>query len=207
LVAAFVLAVFLFFFVREIHPFLALNDPIHDGLLVVEGWTPDYGLKIAIDELKRDHYEKIYVTGGPLEWGTYLTPFKNYAELGASTLRGLGLASNQVQAVPAPFVRQDRTYTSAVYLKKWWVEHGITPTRVHLISYGPHCRRSRFLYEKAMGPGVKIGVTSLPSDEYDEAHWWRYSAGVRVVIGEGLAYIYARFLFSPHGVPVPAGDR
>jgi DUF218 domain-containing protein len=190
-------AVFLTITFRSLHPFLAVNDPIPDGLLVVEGWTADYGLEVAVDEFKRDHYQKIYVTGGPLESGTHLSAYQTYAQLGAATLVKLGLDSNVVQAVPAPLVRQDRTYTSAVIFKKWLIEHGIRPTRIHLMSDGPHARRSRLLYQKAMGDGVLIGVTSIPSKEYDQRHWWRYSAGVRNVIGEGLAYLYARFLFYP----------
>jgi uncharacterized SAM-binding protein YcdF (DUF218 family) len=182
---------------RSLHPFLAVNEPITDGLLVVEGWSPDYGLALAAQEFARDHYQRIYVTGGPLEYGTYLTGFKSYAEVGAATLIKLGLDSNVVQAVPAPKVRQDRTYVSAVALKHWLLAHQIKPERIHLISDGPHCRRSRLLYQKAMGKDVTIGVTSIPSKDYDEAHWWRYSAGVRSVIGEGLAYLYARFLFFP----------
>ena len=182
---------------RSLHPFLAVNNPISDGLLVVEGWTPDYLLQVAAEEFKRDHYEKIYVTGGPLEYGTYLLDYKSYAQLGATTLMKIGLDSNVVQAVPAPFVRQDRTYTSALTLKRWLLAHDIKPTRIHLISEGPHTRRSRLLYQKAMGEGVVIGVTSVPCKEYDPQHWWRYSAGVRTVIGEGLAYLYARFLFFP----------
>lgn len=197
LVFGLILALVLVVFVREIHPFLAVNDPIHDGLLVVEGWTPDYGLELAIEEFKRDHLQKIYVTGGPLESGAYLSAYKTYAQIGAATLVKLGLDSNVVQAVPAPPVRQDRTYTSALSLKKWWLEHGITPKRIQLISDGPHSRRSRLLYQKAMGPDVVIGVTSIPLREYDQRQWWRYSAGVRAVIGEGLAYLYARFLFFP----------
>ena len=187
--------------IRELHPFLAINEPIHDGLLVVEGWTPDYGLQIAVEEFKRDHYRKIYVTGGPIEYGARLIEYKTYAELGAATLMKLGLESNAVQAVPAPQVRQDRTYNSAVALKKWLIGQGITPERIHLISDGPHTRRSRLLFQKAMGPGVVIGVTSVPSKDYDEEHWWHYSTGVRNVIGEGLAYLYARFIFSPPKQP------
>lgn len=183
--------------VRGLHAFLAVNAPIHDGLLVVEGWTPDYGLSVAIEEFKRDHYDKIYVTGGPIEYGTYLSGYKTYADMGAATLTKLGLDSNVIQAVPAPKVRQDRTYTAAVALKNWWKAHGIKPERIHLISDGPHCRRSRLLYQKAMGRDVYIGVTSVPSNEYDEGRWWHYSSGVRNVIGEGLAYLYARFLFFP----------
>jgi hypothetical protein len=184
-------------FGRAIHPFLALNTPITDGLLVVEGWAPDNAMSVAIAELKRDHYEKVYVTGGPIEYGSHLVAYKTYAELGAATLVKLGLDSNLVQAVPAPKVRQDRTYNAALELKHWWLAHGIQPRRIHLISEGPHCRRSRLLYSKAMGGDVFIGVTSVPSADYDQEHWWRYSAGVRNVIGEGLAYLYARLLFHP----------
>jgi len=187
--------------VRSLHPFLAVNAPINDGLLVVEGWIPDYGLSVAIQELKRNHYQKIYVTGGPIEYGMHLSAYRTYAELGAATLLKLGLDTNVVQAVPAPKVRQDRTYNAALALKRWWQAQGIKPDRIHLISDGPHCRRSRLLFQKAMGDDVFIGVTSVPSSEYDDAHWWRYSAGVRVVIGEGLAYLYARLLFNPAKQP------
>ena len=182
---------------RWLLPFLALNDPISDGLLVVEGWVPDYGLEIAAEEFKRDHYQRIYVTGGPIEYGSHLTAYKTYAQLGAATLVKLGLDTNAVQPVPAPSVRKDRTYTSAVSLKKWFLEHGVLPTRIHLISDGAHARRSRLLFQKAMGDGVFIGVTSIPAKDYDQRHWWRYSAGVRNVISEGLAYLYARLLFHP----------
>lgn len=184
-------------FIRSIHPFLALNNPISDGLLVVEGWTPDYGLEMAVEEFKRDHYQKIYVTGGPLTYGSHLAAYGNYAQLAAATLVRLGLDSNVVQAVPAPLARQNRTYASAVMLKKWLLEHGIQPTRIHLISDGPHARRSRLLFLEAMGHGVTIGVTSIPPKDYDPRHWWRSSAGVRAVIDEALAYSYARFLFYP----------
>jgi uncharacterized SAM-binding protein YcdF (DUF218 family) len=194
LIAVVVLAIL---FTRALLPFLAVNQPISDGLLAVEGWTPDYGLEAAVEEFKRDHYQKIYVTGGPLDYGTYLNEYKTYAQLGAANLVKLGLDSNVVQAVPAPRVRQDRTYTSAVTLKQWLLAHDIKPTRIHLISEGPHTRRSRLLYEKAMGPGVVIGVTSIPSRAYDQDRWWHYSAGVRNVLDEALAYLYARFLFYP----------
>ncbi len=188
--------VLLILFVRSLYPFLALNDPVPGGLLVVEGWAPDYGLQIAMEEFKRDHYQKIYVTGGPLELGFHLAAYKTYAQLGAATLIRLGLDSNVVQAVPAPMVRQDRTYTSAVSLKKWLLEHGIQPTKIHLMTEGPHGRRSRLLYEKAMGHEVVVGVTSFPSRQYDPQHWWRYSAGFRNVVDEAVAYLYARLLFS-----------
>jgi hypothetical protein len=181
--------------VRALHPFLAVNDPEPGGLLVVEGWAPDYALKAAIAEFNRNHYEKVYVIGGPLEQGGPLSEYGSLAELGAATLVKLGLSTNVVQAVPAPYVPQDRTYTAAVALRKWWREHGISPTKVHLISEGPHARRSRLMVEKAVGKGVRVGVTAVPVRDYDAKRWWRSSSGVRNVMSEALAYGYARVVF------------
>ncbi|HWX21363.1 MAG TPA: ElyC/SanA/YdcF family protein [Candidatus Binatia bacterium] len=181
--------------IREIHPFLAVTEPLPGGVLVVEGWAPDYALEATVAEFRRNHYDKLYVTGGPLEAGAPLSVYKTFAELGAATLLKLGLNTNEVQAVPAPLVRQDRTYVSAVSLRRWLSGHGLAPAMVHLISEGPHARRSRLMFERALGKGVKVGVTAVPSMDYDERHWWRSSAGVRGVIAEALAYGYARVWF------------
>lgn len=37
----------------------------------------------------------------------------------------------------------------------------------------------------------------MDSHEYDPRHWWRTSEGVRNVVGESIAYLYARFFFRP----------
>jgi len=190
-------AFLLLWIVRDLHAFLAVNDPVSNGILVVEGWTPDYGMELVREKFKQDHYQKIYVTGGPIEYGMHLSAYETYAQLGAATLVKLGLDSNAVQAVPGPRVIQDRTYYSAVSLKKWLLEHGITPTRILLLSDGPHTRRSRLLYQMAMGKDVKVGSIAIPPKDYDERQWWRYSAGVRSVVSEFVAYLYARFLFFP----------
>jgi uncharacterized SAM-binding protein YcdF (DUF218 family) len=187
----------LFIFYR-LHPFLAVTDPMPGGVLVVEGWAPDYAFEAAMEEFQHQRYEKLCVTGGPLEAGAVLSQFKTYAERGAAVLVGMGLSTNQVQAVPAEFVRQDRTYVSALYLRKWLQTQGLSAAKVHLITQGPHARRSRLLFEQALGPGYPVGVTAIPARDYDPARWWRYSSGVRAVIGETFAYLYARLFFQPH---------
>jgi hypothetical protein len=62
---------------------------------------------------------------------------------------------------------------------------------------GPHARRSRLIFQKAFRDEVGVGVISVPDDEYDQGHWWTTSAGVRTVLGEVIAYLYARFFFHP----------
>jgi hypothetical protein len=183
------------FSVRGAYSFLAVNDPVYNGGLVVEGWLPDYALQQAITEFRRDHYSKVFVTGGPLEHGAPLSEYGTFAELGAAALLRLGLNTNAVQAVPAPKVRIDRTYASAVALKNWLDQHGATETNFNLISLGPHSRRSRLLFEKALGSSYRVGVTAVEDEEYDARRWWGSSAGVRTMIDEMIAYWYARLAF------------
>jgi len=182
---------------REIPPFLAVTDSVPGGVLVVEGWVPDYMLEAAIAEFKRNHYARLFVTGIPVQQGAPLSDYQNYAYLGAATLVKLGLSTNDVQAVPTGLTRRDRTYATALTLKHWLREHDMAPAKFNLITGGPHARRSRLMFEKALGKGVAVGVIAIPAVDYDERQWWYYSQGVRIMIGESLAYIYARLLFYP----------
>jgi len=186
---------------RGSYPFLAVTDPIPGGALVVEGWEPDYALAQALAEFKRNPYTKLYVTGGPLEQGAPLSEYKTYAELGAAMLVRMGLSADSVQAVPAARARQDRTYASAVALRRWLRERGLKPTSLTVISLGTHARRSRLLFEKAMGESARVGILAIEDRSYDAQRWWRYSQGVRAVTTEMIAYGYARLLFHPPKTP------
>jgi hypothetical protein len=186
---AFLLLVF------RIHPFLAVNQPLPGGALIVEGWAADFVMKEAVAEFNRNRYEKIYVTGGPVIWGAPLSRYKTYAERGAAVLVRMGIGTNLVQAVPSKLVVIDRTYASAIGLRDWMQKNDASTTKIHLLTEGPHARRSRLLFEKALGDHIAVGITAVPIPDYDARHWWRSSAGVRAVIDESVAYVYARFFF------------
>ena len=185
--------------IRCIYPFLAVNNPLPGGALVVEGWSWDYDFAYVVAEAHRHHYDKIYVTGGPFELGAALSGYQTHAERGAARLVQMGLSTDEVQAVPAPAHRQDRTYTAAAALRNWWQDHGVKPTSINLITDGPFSRRSRLLYIKALGKGVHVGVTSLPQQKFDPKHWWRTSIGFRTVVDESIGYFYALLFFRTHG--------
>jgi hypothetical protein len=173
---------------------LTLHHPIQTETLVVEGWVPDYGLEAAALEFKRGLYKRLYVTGGPLEKGVPLSQFKTYAELGAAVLAGVGMDPSAVEAVPAPEVQADRTFNSACALRKVLQQLAL-PHRLNVISVGPHSRRTRLLFEKAFGDDWQIGIISVPDQSYDIKRWYRSSNGVRNVLSEAIAYVYARLLF------------
>ena len=152
----------LIFGFRNAYTFLAVNDPMPDGVLVVEGWSPDYALEIARSKAQESPNHKLYVVGGPLEHGAPLSEYKTYAELGAATLLRMGMSSDTVQTVPAPFVRKDRTYAAAIALRNWFREHGDVAKTIDLISVGAHSpRHYRLMFEKAFSSGTRVGVMDI----------------------------------------------
>jgi hypothetical protein len=44
---------------------------------------------------------------------------------------------------------------------------------------------------------VQVGIVALQPRDYDTTRWWVSSAGVRDIISEAVAYLYARLIFSP----------
>ncbi len=187
---------------RSIQPFLAVTAPVGNGLLVAEGWLADYALQAAVDEFKRGDYDTFCVTGIPLEKGAPLSEYQTFAQLGAAVVVKLGLATNEVHAVPAPDVRQDRTFASAVALAEWLKAREIQPKSITVVSVGAHARRTRLLYQKAFGTDIQIGIIAVPDREYEADRWWASSSGVRDVVDEGVAYLYGRFFFRvPKGRP------
>ena len=179
----------------KIHPFLAVTEPVSANILVVEGWVPDYVLKETKNEFERGHYRKLYVTGGPLENGSALSEYKTYAELGTAILNKMGISDSALEAVPFPSVRQDRTYTSALALNNLLRQQGASGTGIVLISLGAHSRRSRLLFQKALGDNSIVGIIAVEDRSYDPDHWWKFSAGVRAVVDELFAYTYAQVVF------------
>lgn len=122
---------------------------------------------------------------------------KTFAERGANKLRRLGVPNDSVQPVPCWEGQNDRTYHSALALKKWFQESNVHPKSIDVVSQGPHARRTRLLFQHAFGKDVRVGIIGTRDADYDPLHWWRSSEGVRDVISEWIAYLYARFLFSP----------
>ena len=180
-----------------IYPFLAIASPVKSDFLVVEGWLPRYALTQTVALVKMEDYRRVFTSGIAADDDWNARPGETYAELAAERLVALGLASNLVQAVPCADQRRDRTYNSALAVKNWCATNHFPLHSMNLLTLGPHARRSWLLYQKAFGDDVKIGVIPLNIIKYDPSRWWRSSDGFREVIGEAIAYFYARFLFHP----------
>ncbi|MEI7440233.1 MAG: YdcF family protein, partial [bacterium] len=181
------------FFLKNIYPFLAPINRIESKILVVEGWVNDENMKQAVEEFKSYNYEHIYVTGGPIDTGSFLYEYKTYAHLGTDTLKKLGIESKKVTAVPGPGTVKDRTFTSALALKKYFEENKIDLKSFNLFTVGPHAKRSQLLFDLAFEHKVKIGIVAAKPFYFDPQSWWTSSAGVRTLLNELIAYPYALF--------------
>ncbi len=194
-ILALIIATFFMVTLHGVQSFLAVNQPIESEVMVVEGWLPDFALEQALREFNQRHCQLLLVTGGPMEQGHMLARYNNFAELAAAILEQLGLDRRMIRVIPAPNVIRDRTYASAVALKDWLNQASLPIKAINLISLSTHARRSRLLFEKALGPGIAIGVIAIPDSRYDSRAWWKSSLGVRSTLDELIAYLYARLLF------------
>ena len=188
-------AVFLFL---NIQPFLAETDRVDTDVLVVEGWVHEYAIRAAVEEFRRGAYHRVFTTGGPVVGiGHYVNDYQTSASVGADQLINAGLSSEFVQMVPSRVMDRDRTYGSAIALRKWFREQNMDIHSFNVLTEDTHARRTRLLFEKAFRNEVKIGIIAVPSPDYDARRWWKYSEGVKDLVSEGIAYLYARLFFIP----------
>jgi uncharacterized SAM-binding protein YcdF (DUF218 family) len=181
-----------------VYPFLAITHRVNANILVVEGWIHEYGIRAAVKEFQSNHYEHVFTTGGPVAGsGGYINDFYTSASVGADLLRKNGLANGSVQEVPSRVMDRDRTYGSAVALRNWFRDHNMTVWRLNVVTEDLHARRTRLLFQKAFGKDVKVGVIAVANVDYPANRWWHYSQGLKDVVSESAAYLYARLLFFP----------
>jgi uncharacterized SAM-binding protein YcdF (DUF218 family) len=182
----------------RVFPFLAVSDRQPTDILVSEGWLPDYAVQRVAAEFRTGGYARVFATGGPISgMGGYTNDYNTAASVGAGRLRAAGVPSEVVQMVPSRVLRRDRTYSSALALRSWFRANNVRAERINVATEAPHARRTQLLFQLAFGKDTRVGVIPIQNPDYDPKRWWRYSEGVRDVIGEALALIYAEFLFVP----------
>ena len=187
-----------YFAFLNVYPFLATTQRVDTNVLVVEGWIPKYAIRSAVEEFKAGSYQRVFTTGGPVVGnGGYINDYNTAASVGAELLKNFGVPSESLQMVPSRVMDRERTYGSAVALRNWFRDHNMSVRSFNVLTQDFHARRTRLLYQKAFGKEIRIGIIAVPSPDYDSTHWWRYSDGVREVVAESVAYIYARFFFLP----------
>jgi hypothetical protein len=189
------------FVCTEAHPFLAVNHPKDGDLMVLESWiTSNYLLKEAAGEFQRGHYRKVLVLRSiyaPEEGPDEQEPPARLDEKYVSrVLANYGVPCQHIATKVYWAVERDRTYHAALSTKEWISQSGVQIRRINVLTVGPHARRSWLIFDKVFGNNAEVGVVTLQDPTYDPKHWWRTSEGVRELLGETIAYAYARFFFT-----------
>jgi hypothetical protein len=198
IVALMMLLIGAYGFMINVHPFFAITERVDTRLLAVEGWVSPHAIRAAAGEVQSHPYDRVFSTGGPVRGtGAYTNDFNTAADVGGDRLKAAGVTSGLVQVVPSRVMARDRTYSSAIALHEWCQNNGVELSSINVLTEDVHARRTRLLYQKAFGDRVRIGIIAVPNPDYDARYWWRYSEGVRAVIGESVAYFYARCIFRP----------
>ncbi len=186
------------YLVVTVHPFLATTHRVDANILVVEGWVHDYVIRAAVKEYTAGAYQRVFSTGGPSNGsGGYTGDADTSASVGAGQLRAAGIPAKSVQMVASRVIGRDRTYYSAVALRDWLRERNMHVNSFNVVTETTHARRTWLFFQEAFGNKVKVGIISVQNPDYDARRWWRYSEGVKDVVSEGAAYLYARLLFFP----------
>lgn len=178
--------------------FLSVTDAYDCDYAVFEGWAPPYVAAAAAGQIEESRYSIVFSTGGPVQGtGPYSSDYNTSAHVGYTRLVAAGVSTKILRKVPCRVRDRDRTFSAAVALRDYFRDHDIHPKAINVITESVHARRSRLLFQKALGPDIRVGVISVPPSDYPADEWWKYSAGVKDVISEGAAYLYVRLFFWP----------
>jgi hypothetical protein len=189
------LLLFLFFY--NIHGFLAVTKPVKAEILVVDGFLTGYAYDTIAKLIERDNYKFVIATGVELDYVYTKEDGINNAELSYEVLLTKGIKNCRIEKVPAGKTLQDRTFSSAIALRRWLITNGLDDQSLNLVSLGCHARRSFILFRKAFEGEVNIGVISIKDQSYNSRKWYKFSQGVRIVISETIGYTYNKLFFHP----------
>ena len=189
---------------KGVYPFLATTHRVNASILVVEGWIHEYAIRAAVKEFQSNKYQRVFTTGGPVQGtGGYINDYYTSASVGADLLKKNGLANGSVQMVPSRVMDRDRTYGSAVALRNWFRDHNMAVSGIDVVTEDLHARRTRLLFQKAFGKEVRVGIIAVANVDYPANRWWHYSQGLKNVVSEFAAYLYARLFFFPSDAAHP----
>ena len=172
------------------YPFFAINKPLHGDIMVVEGWLRGEELRSALQIYRTGKYNQIVVTGGTFAYNTAETLTSEW-QIDPDLIKVV------VRDMPNGQFERDRTFNSALGLRHWLLEAKKKEKKVDIVTRGHHARRSFILFKVALDGVAKVGVIAVPPYNYDPDYWHDSSAGFRAVIGEIIAYIYVKFIFTP----------
>jgi hypothetical protein len=185
----------------SMHSFLAVNNPIGEGILVVEGWIPVPALAESLKAFDSGHYRYVAVVGGPIPGDDGNSEnLRTYDDLAAKRLEKLGFDMKKLVKLNVPAASAgDRTIASVTAVKRWLSDSKISVCCVDVFTSGVHARKSLILFRHALGDRYRVGVSTASNVSYDPRRWFFSARGIWLVARNLAGYVYAKFWILFHG--------
>jgi uncharacterized SAM-binding protein YcdF (DUF218 family) len=176
--------------------FLSLTKRLPPEVLVVEGWIGRNGVRAAAAEFEQRGYEYVVASGGEATAERGGQGGWSYAEAAERELISLGVPKDRIIVAAAGDAETQRTYESALAVRRALQAKEIHPTALNVFTLGPHARRSRSVFAKVLRPRTQVGVISWTPPDIQGVPWWRSSERARELLTETVGYLYEEILNS-----------
>lgn len=117
----------------------------------------------------------------------------SYADVAADALTDAGYPAERIEPLPTVMLGESRTWANAQRFAQEAKQKGIS--KVDVISFGIHARRSRVAFSTACGPAVEVGIRCIEDPELQRGRWWRSTLGwlkvIREMVGIPASYLVA----------------
>ena len=189
--------ILVFVIVRTIAVFLVVNKPLETEILIVDGMMPGYAYDSIVALAVKNNYHYLITAGVNMDYTFNSSEKFNTAEFSYKVLSTKKLDKCERFKAPASSVDRDRTFTSAMKVRDWFISNKLFPSKVNVVSFSCHSRRTWILYRKAFHDFAEVGIIAINDNSYDYNKWYRTSKGVRMILSETIGYLYTKIFFHP----------
>lgn len=177
-------------FVATIHGFLARTAPIDADILVVEAWLRNEpALGEAVGEFRRGDYKYFVLVGNPAAERLERERATNGADMAAIHLKNV-IDETKLIELTTPAVKRNRTCTSAMVFRNWMLKKSPETKSVNVFTVDVHARKSQISFQKALGPGVRVGIIAGTQKAFVPWRLWMSPAGIKLVFRNLIGYLY-----------------
>jgi len=176
--------------------YLAFNQSLGNGILIVEGWQSHKALQASHALFHKGDYTMIITTGGPII-NEFDKTSNSYAERATGFLVNAGISPNKIITASAPPSAKDRTFLSAVIARQATLSRLPSANHLDIVTTGVHARRTHTVYRQAFPENFKLGIIAVRPERFSLEHWWHTSEGTKAVLSELLSLGWVWCCFSP----------
>jgi hypothetical protein len=170
------------FIVISLHDFLAVSNPVGEGIFVVEAWIPVEALAEVQKAFASGRYRYLVVVGYQRQQAFSNESNVTDVDRAARELEKRGVDNAILVKIRAPVTSTRKTYTSAVAVKQWLSSSGLPTHCVDVFTVGVHARKSWILFRYALGGSYRVGVIAGTPMYYDPKRWLLSASGRRLVL-------------------------